>query len=87
MIYGPDGQTYDLDVDLDVEEAGGIDTENLVQDWLSRTPSGLTATELSERSGLTLAQAEGRLVNLYENSLCCVEGGLVNGRFFAMEEG
>lgn len=87
----PDGTTCDLDLAHDLAENGGVETEEIVLDWLdTRREEGLTADDLATRSGLTQAEAHARLVNLWENAIVLTEDDGVNvgfknhgGRFFS----
>lgn len=91
----PNDETVDLDLEEDLDEEGGIHTEEVVADWLDHVgDAGLTAAELAARSDLTEAEAHARLVNLFENDLATVEDcgpspGIQNGcgRFFALPTG
>ena len=90
-----DGTTVDLDIDEDIEEDGGVESEAVILEWFegqlaSGDATGFTAAEIAEKTEITEEEARGRLINLWENDLlsCEDEGDDkgVNGRFFLVTQ-
>jgi hypothetical protein len=86
----PRGNACDINIDEDVEEEGGVETEEVVLEWLRHIGApGMNASELANKAEMTHQQAHDRLVNLWENDfLRCEDEGEnrgTNGRFFLLE--
>lgn len=88
----PKGNIVDIDIDADLEETGGEETEEVVLLWVEDAgDAGLNAEELAARMEITREQACDRLINLWENGFlrCRDEESKkgVYGRFFLCGKG